>query len=533
MTMNDPTQPAELHRLFIAKTDGTITAEEHERLTALLKNSADARREWFAFQDAEAGLLAWSQREALQGSELPVEPAPSKAVQRSSLKLMLLGSLAAGIVIGAVTWAVWPQGADRLSPSSWNVATRDEATTSAVALLTRGVDLVWESGAMTPAVNEPLSPGELKLRSGVAEIEFFQGARLCIEGPASIRLVSAGEAFCSSGRFSAEVPPHARGFRIGTPKGDLVDLGTEFGLDLTSAAPKLHVFKGEVEWHQPQAPMRLLTTGQASGLQATDPAEKLVADPSAFAFSRDLDARVLSSQRQVFEGWQQASAPWNDDPSLRVRLDFQDEGSARSLRNVAGHGRDIAPATIVGSTWTQGRWPGKQALQFRSISDRARLNVPGSYKQLTIAASVQLHGLNIRQSSICMSQGMAAGYAHWQVLHDGSLCLGVGLNEKPIVWEDYISPVVFTPERFGQWVHLAVVYDTEGSEVRFFVNGSCISRHPVKRSIVLTPAMVELGNWTPSPEKRQQPVRNLAGCMDEFLLFSRALNDDEVRKLAH
>ena len=288
--MNDPTQPAELHRLFIAKTDGTISAEEHERLTALLKNSADARREWFAFQDAEAGLLAWSQREALQGSELPVESAPSKTIQRSSLKLMLLGSLAAGIVIGAVTWAVWPQGAERLSPSSWNVATRDEATTSAVALLTRGVDLVWESSAMTPAVNEPLSPGELKLRSGVAEIEFFQGARLCIEGPASIRLVSAGEAFCSSGRFSAEVPPHARGFRIGTPKGDLVDLGTEFGLDLTSAAPKLHVFKGEVEWHQPQAPMRLLTTGQASGLQATDPAEKLVADPSAFAFSRDISS---------------------------------------------------------------------------------------------------------------------------------------------------------------------------------------------------------------------------------------------------
>ena len=119
--MNDPTPLDELHRLFIAKTDGTITAGEHERLTALLKNSADARREWFAFQDAEAGLLAWSQRAALQGSELPAEPAPSKATQRSSLKLMLLGSLASGIVIGAVTWAVWPQGAEPLSPSGWNI----------------------------------------------------------------------------------------------------------------------------------------------------------------------------------------------------------------------------------------------------------------------------------------------------------------------------------------------------------------------------------------------------------------------------
>jgi hypothetical protein len=538
MTMENSSHFSEWHRLFIAKADGTITADDHERLARLLKDSAEARREWFAFQDAETGLLAWSQRETLQRGEMPAASAAAKHEHgartsvRSHMKLMLLGSMAAGIVIGAVTWAMWPQRVERLSPSGSNVVTRDEATTSAVAVLTRGVDLVWERGTTAPALDEPLSPGEFKLRSGVAEIEFFQGARLCMEGPATIRLVSAKEAFCSSGRFSAEVPFQARGFRLGTPKGDLVDLGTEFGLDLNSAAPALHVFKGEVEWHPSQTKMRLFTTGQATGLQAGDSAKSLVADPAAFSFSRDLDARVISSQRQALEQWQQASASWNSDPALRLRLDFQDGEGSRSLKNSAPEGQDIVAGTIVGCTWTQGRWPGKQALQFRSISDRARLNIPGSYKQLTLSASVQLHGLNIRQSSLCMSQGLAAGYMHWQVLHDGSLCLGVGVNEKPIVWEDYISPVVFTPERIGQWVHLAVVYDAEGGEVRFFVNGACLSRHPMKKPVVLTPALVELGNWTPSPDKRQQPVRNFAGCMDEFSLFSRALSDAEVRKLA-
>jgi hypothetical protein len=76
------------------------------------------------------------------------------------------------------------------------------------------------------------------------------------------------------------------------------------------------------------------------------------------------------------------------------------------------------------------------------------------------------------------------------------------------------------------------VYDTEGAEVRFFVNGACISRHPMKRPVVLAPALVELGNWTPSPDKRQQPVRNFAGCMEDFSLFSRSLSDAEIRKLA-
>ena len=61
----DPTSQ-EMHRLFVAKADGVITPEEHDRLSALLKDSAAARREWFAFQDAEAALQAWSQREALR-----------------------------------------------------------------------------------------------------------------------------------------------------------------------------------------------------------------------------------------------------------------------------------------------------------------------------------------------------------------------------------------------------------------------------------------------------------------------------------
>jgi hypothetical protein len=533
MTMSPTTDPQELHRLFVAKADGTITLEDHARLAALLKETAEARHEWFAFQDAEAGLLAWSQREAARTSEMPLIKAETRTSARGNMKLLLAGALAATVAVSTVMWSVWPRvSTERISPSDSNIATRDEATTSAVAVLTRGVEIEWEQGGAAPAVNEILSPGELRLKRGVAEIEFFQGARLCMEGPATLRLVSAGEAFASSGRFSAEVPPHARGFKISTPKGDLVDLGTEFGLDLNGETAALHVFKGEVELHQPKSEVRLLTTGQAMGLESAASMPKLTADPLPFAFSRDLAARVLSSQRQAFEQWQRASAVWNDDPAMLLRLDFQDPIGARSLRNVAPLGKDIAAGTIVGSTWTQGRWPGKQALQFRSIGDRVRLNVPGSFTQLTFAASVQLHGLNIRQSSICMSQGLAAGYTHWQVLHDGSLCLGIGVQENPIVWEDFISPVVFTPERIGQWVHLAAVYDTAGREVRFFVNGALLSHHPIKRPVVLTPALVEFANWTPSPDKRQQPVRNFAGCMEEFMLFSRALGDAEVRKLA-
>lgn len=531
--MNTEPNHHELHRLFVAKADGTISSEDHLCLCALLKRSAEARQQWFAFQDAEEGLRSWSQRMAAQREEgIGINAvAVNRGDRRGAWKSV--GALAAGLAIGLTTWLVWPpDSGKRLGRDGETAISGDEATTSSVAVLSRGVNMEWDRTVGAPAVNAPLSPGLLRLQKGVAEIEFFQGARLCIEGPAEIQLISASEAFCRSGRFSAHVPPQARGFRLGTPKGDIVDLGTDFGLDLNENAPELHVFKGEVELYQPQAQMRKLTTGSAAGLKPSGNASSLVANASAFSFSGELDARVNESRRRDFENWQRMAEHWNEDADLLLHLDFQDDAGARSLRNMAAHGKSIETASIVGCTWTEGRWPGKHALQFRSLSDRVRLYVPGEHRQITMAAWVQLHGLNVRQSSLCMSQGLGAGYTHWQVLHDGSLCLGVGITPGGKNWEDYISPVVFVPEKFGQWVHLAVVYDTAGTEVRFYVNGERISRHPMKRPVALTPGIVELGNWTPSPEKRQQPVRNFTGCMDDFSFVARALNDAEISRLA-
>ncbi|HSI62210.1 MAG TPA: hypothetical protein VLE43_03805, partial [Candidatus Saccharimonadia bacterium] len=174
--MNSSPTDHELLRLFATKADGTITPEDHEKLCSLLTESPQARREWFAFQDAEDALQSWAQRATLIQSSAPAQTptiTSAKARPKRGVAWRITAAVAAGIVIGAVTWAVWPQPvAPAISPSGSNVVIQDEATTSAVAVLTRGVDLVWEGTGATPSLHEPLSPGELKLRSGVAEIEF-------------------------------------------------------------------------------------------------------------------------------------------------------------------------------------------------------------------------------------------------------------------------------------------------------------------------------------------------------------------------
>jgi hypothetical protein len=224
-------------------------------------------------------------------------------------------------------------------------ASADEETTASVAVLTRAVNLQWQGDTMKPVAGSPLSPGWLRLKSGLAQIEFYQGARVTLEGPAEFQLVSSGEAYCTTGKLSAHVPPQAKGFRINTPRGTIVDLGTEFGLNVNPEAAEVHVFDGEVELHQGES-MTALKEGQAANLITTG-SSTLTADATAFASLRELEARSAESQRVDFERWLSHSPQRNADPDLLLRFDFQDVLGSRTLRNQSQQSARVPDGSIV------------------------------------------------------------------------------------------------------------------------------------------------------------------------------------------
>lgn len=398
-----------------------------------------------------------------------------------------------------------------------------EDFTASVAVLTRGVNLEWESAAITPGT--PLSPGWLRLKSGIAQIEFYQGARVVMEGPAELRLVSSGEAVCNRGKLSAHVPPQAKGFRIQTPKGSIVDLGTEFGLEVRGDDAEVHVFKGEVELHSPSAPVIALKEGQAAAL-AEKRSATLVAKAANFVSLDEFDSRAESSNRAQFERWRVAAAKLDNDSALRLRFDFQDDDSHRVLRNHAPGGED---GSIVGASWTTGRWPGKGALEFRHISDRVRLSAPAEVKALTMAVWVRVNGLDRYFNSLFMSEGWSDRKIHWQIVRDGRIRLGIaGAPGKDP--QDCDSEVFFTPDRLGRWTHLAVVFDPQARQVRHYANGEIIAQIPLQDASPLKPGIAELGNWN---DRRTTGVaiRHLSGTMDEFALWDRVLSHEEIRAM--
>src|SRR5262249_23648103 len=163
------------------------------------------------------------------------------------------GAAAAVLIVTALT----QRGPDPPPPGPG-----PEATDHTVAVLHQVTEARWENTGLPTQAGAPLPPGWLRLKSGLAHIEFYSGAIVILQGPAELQLVSRTEAYCARGKLRVTVPPQAQGFTIRSPQFDVVDRGTEFGLQVGERT-EVHVFQGKVELHDPRgkaAPHRELTT---------------------------------------------------------------------------------------------------------------------------------------------------------------------------------------------------------------------------------------------------------------------------------
>ena len=440
-------------------------------------------------------------------------------------KLAWTVALAACVALLATGW--WGL---RSSPSSERAGT----TSKAIAMLDRVVDAQWNQSGEAPRLGAPLEPGWVRLKSGLAQIVFYSGARVVIEGPAELQLLSPGEASCRSGRLTADVPPQARGFRIRTPQMSVTDLGTEFGVAVNGLQTELHVFKGSVEFQPARGTAKQnLQEGAGAVVEGSQSPRLITVNRTLFASLFDLQAKSVAAESVRYDQWRAASRYLNQDPSLLVRFDFDHAApSDWRLRNVSSRSEAMPDATIVGGEWIEGRWPAKPALAFQGVSDRVRFSVPGEFESLTLAAWVRVQGLDRQINSIFMSDGFDPGTVHWSIRDDGVLgftVIGSGAGNYQLV----TSPSVLTLDRFGMWLHLAVVLDGSAKRVAHYVNGQLVSEKALRQHPPFRIGTAELGNWNARGFPGSDPfhIRNFSGAVDEFCLLSRALNAKEIQTL--
>lgn len=512
--------------------EGRISEEDFRILEAALLHDPALRRELRRTANLEIGLRDSATLNQMLAAWWET-PAPPQRFSLSRMRPWLQVAAVAVLVLLVSSALIVLISSKPRSPAP---IAGSERTEQGCAVLAQMVSAKFAAGEPAHIAGDMLAPGRFKLGAGYAQIEFFSGATVIIEGGTEIELVSAWEARCLAGKARVRVPPAARGFRLLVPGVKLVDLGTEFAVNVDGSNQQadVHVFEGEVVAHPPSGQELSLRQGQS--LHGT---ELAALDPKTFLGVGQLQELITAKQNERQRAWEQWSQRVRRDGRLIAYYPLRHFSEWERLVNNAAEPRDKAKnGGAVGAMWTTGRWPQKDALEFKRPGDRVRLDLPGTYEALTFACWARVDALDRRYNALLLTDGYEPGEPHWQIYEDGRLMFSI-MYPNPSqphgrANQIYFSPSLFRDGNLGRWHHLAVTYDgRSGAAVQYF-DGREVSReispfHQPARPVVFGPC--EIGNWGLPTERHQFPVRNFNGRLDEFMIYRAALTSQEIAEI--
>ena len=298
---------SELRRLLNELCDGSLSESDFEKLSDLLLNSESSRWQYIHTVHLREGLKKWAKSQgtasasdvvemlrsavpsavrvqesseadehevsdaamagALQFSHVPGSTRDQVAVPRRWLKAGLSSrwsklayAAAAMLLVSFATWQFLPP-AEPTKLAVVEPVFQEEATSSGNAEYTlyESQTVVARVASLTPDVSwsrgkEPadflmrLRPGDvIGIDQGLAKIEFSDGAFVLLHAPGALQINSGSSARLVHGRVAGRA--ENGNFVLTTPSATVVDIGTEFGIDVGHAGTDVTVFEGEVHVH--------------------------------------------------------------------------------------------------------------------------------------------------------------------------------------------------------------------------------------------------------------------------------------------
>ena len=543
----------ELESLLLDWEAGTLEQDGIQRLREILRNSEQARTTYLQHQVISAALQL--EGVAGLGSNIPADPAldststrtTTTGVKSYAYRISVSLAVAAALLICALAGRLLYLELNRQTSNPAQIANgenvpRDgaqEATSQGVALITRLLDVTWPADQEAYEVGDAIAPGRFTITSGVAQVEFFCGATVIIEGPADFDLKSATLARVRQGRLRAQVPTAARGFALEVDDIKVVDLGTEFGLSVSDQGADIQVFDGEVEVQAGESTSQQLIAGQALTRSVSGALEASQVTPNKFLDMTTLEARTNGQHVARYQRWLDFSLQMSKDPRLIAYYAFEQRGGwQRKLPSSLEPFRKDLDGAIVGARPVSGRWSTKGALEFKRPGDRVRIEIPGEYSSLTFACWVKVDSLDRWYNSLFLTDNYNQGEPHWQILDTGQLFFSVRVkdaNNQGPEHRKVVSPPFWTPSLSGKWLHLATSYDVTAKRVTHYLNGQILHAEKIPDQQLVQKTRFgrgTIGNWS-SPQRPDAhfAIRNLNGSIDEFAIFSAALSTSEIRDM--
>lgn len=396
----------------------------------------------------------------------------------------------------------------------WNMTMRTVATV---------VDVSAVNGADAPVEGMRFSKGDrLKVESGLVELDLAGRGRMMVEGPAEIVWLGRMGASLASGRVLLNINEQGHGYRLMTPQGSVVDLGTEFGvlIDPESGQVETHVLTGEVEAlpGDKGRPVRLIEN-EALRFSKTE-SERISAN--AGAFYRTLPPRRTRDITMVH--W---SMETEENSTVLARTsNLAPEAATLHLVN--------RPKSVDGAFGS--------ALYFNGRTSYAESDYPGigGNHARTVAFWVQVpHNLRRPEHYNIISWGKSDPQSPgslWHIALNHDHRVGV-VGALRLAVEGGMT-IGTTDLRDDQWHHVAVVLHPLASpdpdqQVMIFINGEIQSLSnrslvPIQTDVDEALHGVRLGRVIGGTSATWRYFR---GALDEVYIFDAALTQEEIRTL--
>ena len=544
---------AELEILISKLHDGIANNEELRRIEDILSGDPDACEFYLDYTELCVQMdLELGARTPLEISNnatpIQISQSTSQFYKGQSTKQILSPSwkplpwiAAAAVVLlfaGSLSFLINKRVS--ITPSEAKAVESETITHDGLAILMESVGANFVDNGMQPTkTNGILYPGEIILESGITAIEFYSGARVILEGPAILELTSENSAILREGRIRAQVPPQACGFSVSTPQIEVIDLGTEFGMNIEEDGhlTEVHCFSGLVDIYEdamsqnPKA-LRSLESGEAVRIQPNS-IQKIPANSMAFISYSELAQTSLENSTMRHQKWQELIEEIRADEDILALYTFEGQGPReRSLVNQVSFQSQFSHGAIVGCRWTNGRWPSKGGLEFKSPSDRVHFQSNEPYQTITLSTWVRLDAMPRRLTSLLSSSERSSNSMDWALTSKGQITLKVQNDENKKIHSFTSSPIL-NRNMLGKWIHLASVFNSNEKKVSHYLNSREISeaKFPKNGLTAIKFSNAEIGNSSIKSSNGRTPIRYFTGRIDELAIFGRSLTKNSIEHL--
>lgn len=465
---------------------------------------------------------------------------------------------AAGLAVSLLfvlplAWEYWNAGqlAEQSTTTPTREPIREDSTSAIAARIVKKIDCVWDNDRWMVAAPVSFRKGErISLSSGLLVLEFESGAIVTLEGPATASATSTNSMGLYAGTMSASVPDRARGFTVQTSSGEIVDLGTEFGVKAAEdGSVETHVFKGEVITRlgksRTQIPVQQvsLTAGKAQLVSATGTTTTAEALESRFPrMGFGLDTPIAEhppvdrglvlwlaadGRRQLDE--QGKLMAWGDNPT-------QNNHSIEDAWQVHAAKRP---------TWSVDAINGKPGIRFGGktvlVSEPIEMD-----SDLTCVAVFRLDGQLVPQGFQELSANPVRGdgprpdlglqllnlygppHPVLQIDNDLSLSARVHLGRNPKTLKDMNIGVEFTEPIVDDAAHVVIYsFDSQAGVVRMYLDGEMVAEETEVPKFGTTYTPRYIGNHP------YRALHGFPGDIGEVMLLDAALDPQESETLSN